>query len=216
MGLRRWYAERVFPLILERVGGPQSHALRDRCVSAAAGNVLEIGLGTGQSLASYGPQVKRLSVVEPSSGMHALARQRLQACPFETDVHALAAESLPFEADTFDAVVCTWTLCSVDDPPTVLAELRRVLKPDGRFHFLEHVRSGDPRVAKWQHRLDPLQRVVACGCSFTRDTESEIRAAGFSLEALEHIDCPDMPPPHPRLYPVILGIARPTELRVTG
>lgn len=208
MGLRSFYAERVFPQILERVGGPQSHALRDRCVRGAEGDVLEIGLGTGQSLKSYGPGVRRLSVVEPSSGMHALARERLEACPFETSAHTLGAESLPFPTNTFDAVVCTWTLCSVDDPPQVLAEVLRVLSPGGRFHFLEHVRSHDPRVLRWQRRLDPLQNLVACGCRFTRDTEADIRAAGFELESIERIDCPDMPPPHPRLYPVILGVGR--------
>ncbi len=204
-----WYAERVFPWILERVGGPQAHALRDRCVSGAQGDVLEIGLGTGQSLRSYGPDVRRLSVVEPSGGMHGLARARLAECPFETDVHQLGAESLPFDPHTFDAVVCTWTLCSVDDPASVLAEVRRVLKPTGRFHILEHVRSDNARVERWQRRLDPLQRVFACGCSLVRDTEASIETAGFSFEQLEHIDCPDMPPPHPRLYPVILGVAVP-------
>lgn len=208
MSLRSFYAERIFPHILERVGGPQSHALRDRCVRAAEGDVLEIGLGTGQSLKSYGPKVRSLSVVEPSTGMHALAKQRLEACPFETSAHTLGAESLPFPDRSFDAVVCTWTLCSVDDPPSVLAEVARVLVPGGRFHFVEHVRSQEPRILRWQLRLEPLQRVIACGCHFTRDTEADIRAAGFELESLERIDCPDMPPPHPRLYPVILGVGR--------
>ena len=208
MGLRRWYAETVFPQIVERVGGPEAHALRDRCVRAAKGRVLEIGLGTGASLKSYGPEVEHLSVVEPSAGMHALASTRLAACAFETSVHTLGAETLPFDDDSFDSIVSVWTLCSVDDPRAVLAELRRVLSPGGRFHFLEHVRSDDPAVARWQRRLDPLQRVFACGCNLTRDTEADIRASGFTLESIEHIDCPDMPPPHPRLYPLILGVGR--------
>jgi SAM-dependent methyltransferase len=211
MGLRRWYAERVFPQIIERVGGPQAHALRDRCVRGAQGRVLEIGLGTGASLESYGPAVTHLSVVEPSQGMHALAKERLAKCPFETSVHTLGAEALPFDDDSFDAIVSVWTLCSVDDPKAVLAELHRVLKPQGRFHVLEHVRSEDPRIARWQARLDPLQRVFACGCHLTRDTETDIRAGRFAFETIEHIECPDMPPPHPRLYPVILGVARPTQ-----
>lgn len=208
MGLRSWYAERVFPWIVERVGGPQSHALRARCVAGAQGDVLEIGLGTGQSLKSYGPKVRKLSVVEPSTGMNALARERLAGCPFETHVHQLGAEVLPFQDGTFDAVVCTWTLCSVEDPAAVLSELRRVLKSGGRFHFLEHVLSDKPDVLRWQRRIDPLQRVFACGCTFTRNTEALIREAGFEFESLEAIDCPDMPLPHPKLYPLILGIGR--------
>ncbi len=208
MSLRNWYAERVFPWIVERVGGPQSHALRARCVAGAQGDVLEIGLGTGQSLHSYGPGVRRLAVVEPSTGMHALARQRLEACRFETEVHQLGAEALPFDDGTFDSVVCTWTLCSVQDPNTVLSEVHRVLKPAGRFHFLEHVRSDKPGILAWQKRIDPLQRVFACGCTLTRDTQTLIRAASFELDHLEAIDCPDMPPPHPKLYPLILGIGR--------
>jgi len=206
--LRSWYTERVFPWVLERVGGPQSHALRARCVAGARGDVLEIGLGTGRSLESYGPDVRRLSVVEPSTGMHALARQRLDACTFETETHELGAEALPFDDGTFDAIVCTWTLCSVQEPDTVLSELHRVLKHGGRFHFLEHVRSDKPNVLAWQQRIDPLQRVLACGCTLTRDTETLIRASGFEFESLEAIDCPDMPPPHPKLYPLILGVGR--------
>lgn len=208
MGLHSWYSEQVFPWILERVGGPQSHALRARCVAGARGDVLEIGLGTGQSLKSYGADVRSLAVVEPSTGMHALARKRLDACAFETQAHELGAESLPFDDDTFDAVVCTWTLCSVQEPNTVLSELHRVLKRGGRFHFLEHVRSDKPKVLAWQKRIDPLQRVFACGCTLTRDTEALIRASGFEVDRLEAIDCPDMPPPHPKLYPLILGVGR--------
>ncbi len=208
MGLYRWYEERLFPRIMERVGGPQSRALRERCVSEARGDVLEIGLGTGMSLPSYGPGVRSLSVVEPSTGMHALAQARLEACAFETSSHTLAAEELPFDDASFDAVVCTWTLCTVDDPQAVLGELLRVLVPGGRFHFLEHVRSDDPQVHRWQRRIDPLQRVFACGCTFLRDTEAEIRTAGFEMESFEAIDCPDMPLPHPKLYPVIMGVGR--------
>ncbi|MEM6294121.1 MAG: class I SAM-dependent methyltransferase [Myxococcota bacterium] len=203
-----WYADHVFPWILERAEGPEVHRWRDEVVRPARGDVLEIGFGTGKTLPSYTEAVTSLTIVEPSTAMSGRAAQALAHAPFPTHMHPLQAERLPFDDAQFDAVVCTMTLCSVDHPADVLSELMRVLRPGGRFHFLEHVVSTNPAVRRWQTLLNPLQRVLACGCNYTRDTEASIRAAGFDVERLDRRTSKDMPIPHHALYPVILGVAR--------
>ena len=203
-----WYADRVFPWIVEHAEGPQVHRWRDEVVKPAAGEVLEIGFGTGKTLRSYTRAVTNLTVVEPSAGMCRAAATILEAAPFATHVHQLVAERLPFEQSSFDCVVSTMTLCSVDDPHRVLVELLRVLRPGGRLRFLEHVISHDPKVVRWQRLLNPLQRILACGCNYTRDTAQSILDAGFEVEAIERRTSVDMPIPHHALYPVIVGTAR--------
>ena len=201
-----WYADRVFPWILERAEGPEVHRWRDEVVRPARGDVLEIGFGTGKTLPSYTDAVASLTIVEPSRSMNAATASALAHAPFETHIYAMGAERLPFDDASFDAVVCTMTLCSVASPADVLAELMRVLRPDGRFHFLEHVISTDPTVRRWQMLLNPLQRVLACGCNYTRDTEASIREAGFEIESIDRRTSKDMPIPHHALYPAILGV----------
>ena len=131
----------------------------------------------------------------------------LAQAKFSTEVFAIKGESLVFEDDSFDSAVCTMTLCSVDDPAAVVAEMLRVLKPGGRYCFLEHVISKDASIARRQRFIDPLQAWLGCGCHLTRDTETTIRDAGFAVEQIERLLCKDMPGLDPRMYPLILGRA---------
>lgn len=202
-----WYADSVFPWLIERLEGPEIHALRARAVRPAAGRVLEIGLGTGKTLPYYGASVTHLSVVEPSKGMNRKSARALAEAAFETEVKPIKGEELPFDAGYFDCVVCTMTLCSVDDPDLVLQEMFRVVKPGGHYHFLEHVLSRDPGVARWQHRLDPLQCRIGCGCRLTRDTEASIRRTGWQIQELERVICRDMLGFDLRMFPWIVGDA---------
>lgn len=208
-----WYADRFFPWLIERLEGPEVHALRERCVAPARGRVVEIGFGTGKTLPHYGDAVDRLAIVEPSAGMNRRTAALLERAPFPTQVEAIRGEALPFEGGTFDSAVCTMTLCSVDDPAAVLGELRRVLKPNGTYHFLEHVLSDDPGIARRQRRFNPIQRRIGCGCNLIRDTETAIRTAGFEIVEIERLVSPGMPGLDPRMYPLILGTARPTAVR---
>ena len=139
-------------------------------------------------------------------GMNRLAADRLAAVSFPTKLVPLAGERLPFDDASFDEVVVTLTLCSVDDPGQVLAEMRRVLKPGGRYHFFEHVAADDPWYRRLQEWLNPLQRVLGCGCNMNRETERSIADAGFTLETIERLVTPGAPV-HPPLFPMILGVA---------
>jgi SAM-dependent methyltransferase len=180
------YSERVFPWLLDRaLGHPAIDARRAALVGAASGDVLEIGFGSGATLPFYdAAKVKQLTVVEPSEGMNRRAAGRLAASPVPVRSVPGAGEGLPFADASFDTVVTCLTLCSVDDPPQVLAEIRRVLRPGGKFLFLEHVLSDDADRRRWQVRLTPLQKVIGVGCHLDRDTAAIVRAAGLALPPL--------------------------------
>ena len=182
-----FYAETVFPWMLDKMlDKPSIHERRARLTGPAAGDVLEIGFGTGQSLAFYDrAKVRSLSAVEPSSGMSVRARERMSALGWVVRIEPLAGENLPYGDDSFDCVISSLTLCSVADPPRVLAEIWRVLRPGGTFRFFEHVASEHPERRKWQDRFNPLQRIVAVGCNLNRDTVAAVRAVGFLLEPVQ-------------------------------
>jgi ubiquinone/menaquinone biosynthesis C-methylase UbiE len=155
---------------------------REELLSSLAGRVLEIGAGTGSNLTSYGEAVTSLTITEPDRHMlrrlEAHVRKQMPAAR----VLRAPAEDLPFGDDTFDAVVSTLVLCGVDDQPRALREIRRVLRPGGQLVFFEHVRSDDPKLARQQDRMNPVNRFVA-GCECNRPTLDSIRGAGFAVEA---------------------------------
>jgi SAM-dependent methyltransferase len=177
------YSERIFPWLLDRMlGHPRIEARRAALVGQARGTVLEIGFGSGATLPFYDPsKVLNLTVVEPSEGMNRRAAGRLAASPVPVTSVSGAGEKLPFADASFDTVVTCLTLCSVSDVPQVLAEIRRVLKPGGKFLFLEHVLSEDAGRRRWQVRLTPLQKLIGVGCHLNRDSAAMVRAAGFDL-----------------------------------
>ena len=149
-----------------------------------AGEVLEIGAGTGLNLAHYPDAVTRLVLTEPDEFMRAKLRPRLDAldAPFPVEVVDAGVDHLPFDDGTFDAVVSTLVLCSVPAVEPALVEIRRVLRPGGRLTYLEHVAAVEnPKRHRWQHRLEPVWRRVAGNCHPTRTTDQAIPAAGFEL-----------------------------------
>ncbi len=178
----RFYRETLFPAICDRaMRAPEIQDRRRRLVENVSGRVLEIGFGTGLSARFYGNAVTELVAVEPSEGMNDSAKSRIAAAAVPIRLMALAGENLPVDDGSMDHVVCSLTLCSVSDPAKVLSEVRRVLKPNGAFHFMEHVLSDHARVARWQRRLNPVQKVIGVGCNLDRDTPALIRAAGLEL-----------------------------------
>jgi SAM-dependent methyltransferase len=176
-------------------------AIRQSLVSQASGRVLEIGGGTGANLAYYGPAVTSLTVTEPESPMLKRLERRARAEAPGTTVLRAPAEDLPFEDGTFDVVVSTLVLCGVDDQPRAVREIRRVLRPQGRLLFFEHVRSTDAKTARLQDRLNWLNRMVVC-CDCNRPTLDTITQGGFDVNVVEHTSLPKAPP---FVRPAILG-----------
>jgi ubiquinone/menaquinone biosynthesis C-methylase UbiE len=178
-------------------------AMRQNLLAGAAGRVLEIGAGTGANLRFYNGSIESLVVTEPQQPMlRRLQRTAREHAPLAQVLRA-PAEDLPFEDDTFDTVVSTLVLCGVDDQPRALRESRRVLRPGGRLLFLEHVRSDEPGLARFQDRLNWLNRlVVQCDCN--RPTLTTIEAEGFAVSSLERTVMPKAPK---FVRPLIIGVA---------
>ena len=169
---------------------------RRQIVPQASGAVLELGMGAGANLAYYDrARVAGISAVEPSSAMRERTLKVAAAAGLEVDLRDGVGEALPFADQSFDCVVCTYTLCSVQDVAQTLTEARRVLKPGGRFLFGEHGLAPDPGPAAWQRRLEPLWKPLAGGCHLTRDPVAQIKAAGFTLSDLACAYLPKTPKP---------------------
>lgn len=186
----------------ERVG---LGALRRRLREAATGTVLEVGAGVGTGIGHYPPGMTEVVLTEPHVGRFARSVKALGRAPMPARAVRARAESLPFPDASFDTVICELVLCSVDDPPLALAEIRRVLTPGGRLLLFEHVRSHRPRAARWQDRLNPAWRKVAGGCNCNRDTLQAVRDAGFAVDDLSRRTPWWMPP---FLRPTMMARAR--------
>jgi ubiquinone/menaquinone biosynthesis C-methylase UbiE len=175
----------VFPYLLDlAMSSKVLRKPRQRTLAPASGRILEIGFGTGMNLRHYPPGVGRIEAIDPAVDLDRFSRPRIAASQVDVDFHHLDAEHLPFAEQSFDTVVCTLTLCSIPDVEHALAEVRRVLRWGGQFLFLEHGLSPDPAVARWQHRLTPLQKRLGGGCHLNRDAAQLVSAAGLRTDRL--------------------------------
>ncbi len=185
-----WYATTVFPRLMEwALGSEACTQERRKTLTDARGEVLEIGFGTGLNLPHY-PRtgITNLTIVDPAELLPTRVQERVAQAPFAV-IHArLDAERLPFDDARFDTVVSTWTLCSIPDPVAALREIRRVLRPTGTFHFLEHGLSRRPLVARLQHLWNPIQKVIACGCNVDRPIDHIVAASGLVTTSLERFE----------------------------
>ena len=177
---------------------------RRQLLAGSEGATIEIGAGTGLNLAHYPEAVRRLVLAEPDQHMRRRLRKRVDALDRAAQIIDAPAERLPFPDATFDTAVVTLVLCSVPSQEAALAEIARVLKPDGRLLFLEHVRSGDPKVAKLQDRIRPLYNHLV-DCNPNRDTLAAIEASAFTVESVKHGEVPKAPKFE---RPMIVGTAR--------
>lgn len=180
------YERYVLPRLCNAACGVRSlQPLRQRACAGLAGEVIELGFGSGLNLPWYPAEVRSVAAVEPSDLSWKLASERVAAAGFPVARSGLDGQRLPFGDASFDAALSTWTLCTIPDASAALAEVRRVLRPGGRLHFLEHGLAPDERVRRWQRRLDPVQVKIAGGCHFTRPIADLISGAGFDITALE-------------------------------
>lgn len=171
--MANFYTQHIFPSLVEwTMAGEPFRTYRRQLLTEATGEVLEIGFGTGLNLPHYGDRPRSLTLVDPNQGMQALAQARIAAAPFPVKVYQMGGEALPLEDASVDCVVSTWTLCSIAAVDQAMGEIHRVLRSGGRFLFLEHGLSDRPDVQRWQHRLTPIQRVIADGCHLDRNMGS--------------------------------------------
>lgn len=159
---------------------------RARIVQGLRGEVLELGFGSGLNLPYMPREVSRVQAIDPSGTARKLARKRLEASPIPVVFSGLDGQCLELPSASVDAVLTTFTLCTIPDLSRALSEAKRVLRPGGVLHFLEHGRSPEPSTARWQDRLTPFQRRFAGGCHLNRDMAAIVRDAGFTIESLQN------------------------------
>lgn len=188
-----FYSQVILPHLLDfSMSSPQLGKYRQAVLAHVQGEVLEIGFGTGLNLSYYPERIQKLVTVDANPGMNQLAQKRIQQARIQVDNRVLNGESLPMPDQTFDSVVSTWTLCSIARVEQALQEIYRVLKPGGKFCFIEHGLSCDPGVRIWQNRLTPWQKILADGCHLNRNIQQLIEAQ-FEIVQLEQFYAEGLP-----------------------
>lgn len=179
------YERHLFPRLMDWALRSMGDVRRET-LATAHGDVLEVGFGTGLNLRHYPSAVRSLTALDPLDALRDRVEARIAATAFPVErAHLDASGTLPFPSDYFDCVVTTWTLCSIPDAVAALEEMRRVVRPGGRYLFVEHGRSDRPNVARWQARLNPIQRVIGCGCELDKPIDELVPKGGFTLDHIE-------------------------------
>jgi ubiquinone/menaquinone biosynthesis C-methylase UbiE len=200
-----FYDDHVVPRLVNLTcGSAWVRPLRSRACAGLSGDVLEIGFGSGYNIPFYPAAVRKVSAVEPADLGWKLAAQRLRTATVPIERSGLNGESLPFPDHSFDTALSTWTMCTIPDLAAALGEIRRVLKPGGTLHFLEHGLAPDESVRRWQRRFDPVQQRIAGGCHLARPIAQLLDTAGLTITGLEVFYQPKVPKP---LGSISLGTA---------
>ncbi len=196
-----WWTDAVLPRLTDKVLGPaKTGHIRERVCAGLAGQVVELGFGSGRNAGFYPGAVTEVLAVEPSDVAWRLAEPRVTSATAAVTRVGLDGQRLPLADDSADNALSTWTLCTIPDASLALAEVRRVLRPGGRLHFVEHGQAPDKGVERWQHRLEPLQKRVAGGCHLSRPIEDLLTGAGFVVERLDRYYEKGQPKPYGFLY----------------
>jgi ubiquinone/menaquinone biosynthesis C-methylase UbiE len=196
-----FYAQVIVPLLSDfGLDRPFVARYRRELLAHASGDILEIGFGTGLNLPYHPPHVRKLTTVDPNVGMYRRARRRIEQAGIEVDRRVLGGERLPFEDGTFDCAVSTFTLCSIEEVAQALREVYRVLKPGGKFLFLEYGLSPELNVQKWQHCLNWLQMWLADRCHLDRDMRALVSAQSFASVQMDEFYIEKTPKTHGCMY----------------
>ena len=188
-----FYSQVILPQCLDwAMSDPTLAQYRDDVLAEVTGDVLELGFGTGLNLSHYPQSLEKLTTIDANPGMNRFAKKRIQNSSIKVDHRVLNGESLPMADGNFDSVVSTWTLCSIAKVDQAIQEVYRVLKPGGRFYFIEHGLSDEPKIQVWQNRLTPLQKIIADGCHFNRNIQ-QIVEKRFNSLTIEQFYDPKLP-----------------------
>ena len=180
------YSDHVLPRIINvACGMKQSNPLRERVCEGLHGRLIEIGFGSGLNVPFYPQAVTSVSAVEPADLGWRLAQRRVTASTIPVERAGLDGQSLPFPDDAYDTAISTWTLCTIPDAAQALREVRRVLKPGGTLHFVDHGLAPDEKVQRLQHRFNPIQKKVFGGCNLDRPIVDLITGAGFTIKDVD-------------------------------
>jgi ubiquinone/menaquinone biosynthesis C-methylase UbiE len=181
-----FYQEQLLPRLQDKaMNRGAMREVRARVCAGLSGVIVEIGFGTGLNARYYPPEVTKVLAIEPSTVCMRIAEPRIARSSRPVEMAGLDGQHLDLPSDTFDAVLSTWTLCTIPDLAAALAEIRRVLKPGGSLRFVEHGHAPDASVARWQQRIEPLNKRLAGGCHLTRTIPQTIEEAGFRVEQLD-------------------------------
>ncbi len=181
-----FYQDQIVPILINLTMRRQElSAYRSRVIQGAEGRVLEIGIGSGLNLPFYSHKVERLIGLDPSPKLLSMVRRNLRRNSSSVELIEGSAEAVPLENNSVDTVVTTWTLCSIPDADRAVGEMHRVLKPSGRLLFVEHGRSPEPNVRRWQDRLTPVWKRIGGGCHLNRAIQTLIEGAGFQFDRFE-------------------------------
>jgi ubiquinone/menaquinone biosynthesis C-methylase UbiE len=181
------YADQVLPRVINVVlAGSAFKKVRARVASRLSGEVLEVGFGSGLNVPYYPSEIRRVLAIDPAAVGQKLAAKRVADSPVPVEYLGLDGENLPLDANSVDHVLVTWTMCTIPAVETAVGEMYRVLRSGGQVHFVEHGRSPDPDVARWQDRLNPFQQRWAGGCNLNRPIDRLVEDAGFQMTSLEN------------------------------
>jgi ubiquinone/menaquinone biosynthesis C-methylase UbiE len=181
-----FYSDIILPKLCDlAMRNKQLVPFRERVIGAAEGRVLEIGVGSGRNLPFYRPPVREVLALEPAPRLVAMARSASRATVMPVRFVEASAEAIPLDQHSVDTIVTTWTLCSIPQAATALADMRRVLRPGGKLLFVEHGLAPDEGVRRWQNRLTPAWRRISGGCHLNRPIRSMIEGTGFRIDRIE-------------------------------
>jgi ubiquinone/menaquinone biosynthesis C-methylase UbiE len=211
------YGDHVLPRLLNAAcGSKELHELRERACAGLAGDIVEIGFGSGLNISHYPRAVTRVDAVDPADASWRMAADRIKASPIPIHRIGVDAQDLPAPDGAYDAALVTWTLCTVPDATAALSELHRVLRRGGHLHFMEHGLAPDEKVRRFQRRVEPLHRRLVGGCRVTRQIVELIKDAGFTVTELDTFYEAGAPKYAGALSLGVAVVAAPAKCRVVG
>lgn len=203
-----WYEDRVLPRVMDKLtGSPGFDELRRTVTAPLHGVVVEIGFGSGTNVKFFPDSVTKVYAIDPATIGREIAAPRIARRSLDVEFIGLNGANIPLADNSVNCVLSTLTLCTIPDVEDALAEIVRVLKPGGTFHFFEHGRAPYPKTQRWQNWLTPVQKFIAGGCHLNRDMKSLIERSGLVLDQYEHRD---YFPRGGKLFHMHSGIARKT------